>query len=154
MQFLLLISAVCLIACNAEVNTVNPQASTNIERSKMDNFFIREYYSDSKTISIEEAWIEHQWKNEASLFNSSKVRTTGVQLNIKVNNVKHPDLEENEYFITWQMIVPEIGTIGMGNGGYLLFIDNGRVPDSMKVVIKKRAEDRDVVVDSFNLYGR
>ncbi|HYF31809.1 MAG TPA: hypothetical protein VD993_11880 [Chitinophagaceae bacterium] len=153
MRFSLLI-ALFLISCNADVNTVDPQASSSIENSKKDSFFIQEYNSTSRFADVKEAWVEYKWKNEASLFSKSKVRTTGVQLNIKVNDFKNPEFDENEYFITWEMVVPGIGTIGTGNGVYSLSINTGRVPDSVKIEVKKRVGDSYLVTDSFNLYRK
>jgi hypothetical protein len=144
-----------LFSCNAEVNTVNPQASSTIESSKKDGFFIQEYYLDSSSsdiVDIKEAWIEYKWKNEANVLSRSKVKTSGVQLNIKVNRFKQPDLDEKKHFITWEMEVSGIGVIGTGNGVYTIFINNGRVPDSLQVNIKEgKPGEEYIVTDSFKL---
>ncbi|HEY4060512.1 MAG TPA: hypothetical protein VGM30_01355 [Puia sp.] len=95
-----------IMACNLEVNTSDPQASSDIKTSKQGGFFITDYfYSPLPTnmFNISEVWVESIWFNKIRDGKVVKEKSDGLQLNLKLNEFSNPDFADDKYILNWEM---------------------------------------------------
>ena len=132
-----LITMATLMGCNLEVNTVDPQASSTIEESKRDGFFLKEYKADQLRqgfFEIKEAWVEYVWKNQLVNDKIVKTKTGGLQLNLKLEMFMNNEFKEKRYLLDWEMKNTN-GFFGKSNGVYMLYLKDQELPDSFNITI-------------------
>jgi hypothetical protein len=133
------------MSCNLEVNTSDPQASSDIITSKKNGFFISEYISaplpNNTMFHISEAWVEAVWFNKIRNGKAMKEKSNGFQLNLKLSDFSNPELAEDKYLSSWEMKDGTGNVFGTGNGVYILFLKSGEVPDTFHIAICKIKED-------------
>lgn len=122
----------------AEVNTVDPQASPDIESSKRDGLFLKEYEINGSTgdlFQIKEAWVEHTWKNgyEDNIVKVKK--TSGAQLVLRIVDFSDSTLRNDRYLLDWEMKDSANGFFGKANGVYRKILRSSSLPDSFNIVL-------------------
>jgi len=130
-------------ACNLEINTVDPQASININDSKKDGLLISEYQSQEipNFFDIKEAWVEHVWFNKLSNGKTVKLKSSEIQLNLKLSDFLNPEFKEDKYIIRWAMKDKKNNFLGKSNGVYVMDLDNQKIMDSIYISICKINQD-------------
>lgn len=153
MRYLKLLAMFFLGCNNAGINTVDPQASSDIKSSKYRSVFVDEYclLNVNKTVEVGECWLEYCWKNEIISSNKAITKTNGLQLNLKILKTASDPIKENRYLIDWRMEVEGIGVLGRGNGVYILFMNETPIRNSFTVLIKKRINGMYKTIDSLIL---
>jgi hypothetical protein len=131
-------------SCNLEVNTSDPQASTDIESSRKDGFLVRKYehFSDIDSLfKIQEAWIEHSWKY--SLVGNKKVKEKfdDLQFDFKLSKFKGPFFRDDNYLVDWRIQNDTNEYVGQSNGVYVLFLKGTEIPKKISFTVRKLNED-------------
>ena len=132
-----------LFSCNAGVNTSDPQASSNIQSSKKDNFF-KVLYScrtdSGVNIKVSEAWVESVWFNKIQDGKAIKEKNNEYQLNLKIDSFPIAGLKKAEYIVKWEMKDAANNTFGAGNGVFILFLQK-MIPDSIRISVLRYGND-------------
>src|ERR1700755_1010360 len=105
---------------NLEVNTTDPQASSDMNTSKQSGLFIQEYklfQASNTNIKVKDAWIEYSWRNKLEGSKVVKLKTGGVQLNFNITGLPGA-FNTSNYLNTWQMKGRADGFVGRSNGLY------------------------------------
>jgi hypothetical protein len=146
------------MSCNLEVNTSDPQASTDIEVAKKDHFFITEYNTSpvpNNLFCISEAWIESVWFFKIRKGKVVKEKSNGLQLDLKLTGFSSPQFADNKYILTWEMKDDQGNGIGKGNGVYILPLKSVSIPDTIHISIYKTKEDMSISkVTQFALFRK
>lgn len=138
-----------LFGCTLEVNEVNPQASTSIEESEKDGFFIAEYTAIQEPeglFDIVEVWEEKVWYNKVvSYFKKTKVvaDNNSSWILVKVKETPQSQYVYANYSREWQLSEPENLTYSLGYAGDLLTAslrDSISSPDTIRLILKKGKE--------------
>jgi hypothetical protein len=141
-SIVVLILAIKLISYlrKIEINTVDPQASSDINQSKKNGFFLKEYRANKipdNYFDVKEAWVEYIWKNELVDNRTVKVKTGGLQLNMRLERFNGNKIEDKRYLLDWEMKNASNGFMAKSNGVYRLFLKEQELPDSFDIVINK-----------------
>lgn len=124
----------------AVVNTVDPQASSDIESSKKHGPFLKEYEINGSTgdfFQIKEAWIEHTWKNGYEGNKVKVIKTSGVQLNLRLINFSDSTIRNDRYLLDWEMKDSANGFFGKANGIYRKILRSSNLPDSFNIILSR-----------------
>ena len=144
-----------LMSCNLEINTTDPQASSNIAESKTSGFFIAQYHPSpipDNIFVVEQAWIETVWFNKIVSGKVVKAKSNQIQFNLKLTNFSSRDFANDKYILNWEMKDHEGHGVGTGNGVYILELKGQSIPDSIQLSIYKIGkDDAPSKVNSFEL---
>ncbi len=131
--------------CGLEVNSVDPQASSSLHMSMDDKLFLQEYtVKDLPTdlFSVKEAWAEYVWKNKVdSNGKVTKVKTGGLQINLKCDGFMNKEFRNEKYLIDWEMVDENKNYFGKSNGVYILFLKGEELPDRVDMAVNKLEND-------------
>ena len=122
-----------------EINTATPQASSSLEESKKNNFFIKEYkvLGDKEDFfKVKEAWVEFAWKYQLRNGKKTMKRFNEIQLVMKLSNFNSEKIREGDYLVNWQIDEISHGTVGSGNYVYDLSLSSIELPDTLTFFVK------------------
>ncbi|HUM98633.1 MAG TPA: hypothetical protein PK275_12325 [Chitinophagaceae bacterium] len=122
-----------------QVNTVDPQASFNIENSKKDGFFLKQYKVSGISenfFQVSEAWIEYTWKNNIEGDRIVKTKIDGMQLNLKLDNFLASGIQNDRYMLDWEMRDIVNGSFRKSSV-YSVFIKGNDLPDSFDLILNQ-----------------
>ena len=135
---LILTAIVGSISCNIDVDTSNPQASSNITLSKKNNFFVSEYKLeniDTSIFKIKEAWVEKCWKYKLNYGFKEKEQTGGYQLNLLLENFNLTTINSRSYGTKWLMEDNLNRYFGQSANLFTLNTCLQNLPDTFKIII-------------------
>jgi hypothetical protein len=142
---LLVISFVCHLVCNLDVDDTDPQVSPSSDFSKENKFYVTNYKSykvPDSIFRIKEVWVEYTWKYDLNFGFVSKARMGGYHLNLKVDSFINPKFKRNEYGLKWLMEEKSNAYFGSSNNVYSLELKKEKLPDTVVVVVNIINEDR------------
>jgi len=129
--------------CYIDTDTTDPQCSDDIATSKQSDFFLNEYYlldKNKKALRIKEAWVEHCWKYDLSIFKKNKTTTSGLQLNLSIEDTASR-FNIKTYLDTWRIKNSMDEYSALINNHCTLFMNNIMPPDSIRLVLTEKKSD-------------
>lgn len=147
------ISVVFFAGCGLEVNTVDPQASANIDDSKKRKVFVKEYYhkNDSgRQVGNLQCWVENGWKN--SVKNGKAVTKKEAYLQLVIKFLDSEYITGNGALPTdWKLMEDNFGYFGSVNKVFDLAIGKN-LPDTFFIKIKKFRSDS--ILSKFSVFSK
>jgi len=122
-----------------EVNTSDPQASSDIKKSKDNGLFLKEYEVAEVTgnfFEVKEAWVEYTWRNGFEGNELRKIKTGRTQLTLKLINYLDSNIKSDNYLFDWEMNDIVNGSLG-SSGVYSVSLEDQQLPDSFTIIINK-----------------
>jgi hypothetical protein len=123
-----------LSSCLIDVNTSDPLASESISASKKNGLFIKQYLPAAiLPCTPKEAWIEYSWKNEVkgcTVYKQKFEKYYQLVFNI---DLKKLGLDRKDYLVDWKLVEDSLGTVGMFNGMYVLFLKSKPLPPVFRI---------------------
>lgn len=141
----ILVIMIFINGCNSQVNTTDPQISKNIQESKKNGVFLKQYFIESttdKNIILEEAWTEKTWFYEIHNGKAIKVQKYGCRLCFNLKQT--PDLKYNlKNLNNWLMDCPKIDFyVGIAYGVYELSYQDCNIPDTVSLDLIEQTETK------------
>ncbi len=130
-----------------EINTVDPQISVSIEKSKKEDLLKQVYILDTltslKKINIKQAWIEEVWKNSFKDDNLYKEKLGGIQLVINTSDFQIFGYKENTFLNEWNIQIDKQQLQGSGraNGMYIFYLKDSIPPNRIKVTVVQKLKN-------------
>lgn len=128
-------------SCSPQFDTVNPQISSNIRESRINNVFVKKYKiarSSDNNIIVEEMWLERSW-----FYNDAGKKLIKNYCHLCFKLKQSPALQYKiDSMGTWDMFYKAGDSyVGYHYGQYSLNFNSCIVPDTIELELYRKEDD-------------